>query len=138
MTSHTNTGDGVAPSSLVTAPNRAVKRVTGNNFTPAMSKLYNQLFKMEADGFILGLERSPFSENKHKSHIYRGTFSDPGEPLCPLGYNRGKDGYSIWRNNIGLGICRRCLLNATRLTTKVGETTNDNGAPSPTEGIINT
>lgn len=80
----------------------------------ATVRLHNDLFKMEAEGFIIGLERSPGAENKKVSHIYRGTFSEPGEPMCPLGYNRGKDSYSIWRNNIGLGICRRCLKNAAK------------------------
>ena len=78
------------------------------------AKLHNDLFKMEAKGFLLGLERSPGSENRHMSHIYRGDFGDVGEPLCPKGYNRGKDGFSIWRNNIGKGICRMCLKNAAK------------------------
>ena len=75
------------------------------------AKLHNDLFSLKCNGYILGLERSPNSENKHVSHIYRGTFQEPLEPLCPKGYNRDKDGYSIWRNDIGLGICRVCLKN---------------------------
>lgn len=90
--------------------------------TSIETKLHNQLFKNEAEGFILGLERSYNSENKHVSHIYQGTFSEPGAPMCPKGYNRGTDGYSIWRNNIGLGICRRCLKAAAQsLKDKVRE-----------------
>lgn len=78
-------------------------------------KLHNDLFRCEAKGFVLGLNRIPDPKcNKLSSHIYRGTFTDPKEPMCPRGYNRGKEGYSIWRNNIGKGICRTCLKNAAK------------------------
>lgn len=78
------------------------------------TKLHNDLFKLQAVGFLLGLERSPDSDKKHLSHIYRGSMQDVGEPMCPKGYNRGKEGFSIWRNNIGLGICRNCLKRAAK------------------------
>lgn len=69
----------------------------------------------EPFGVIIGLNRIPTPEcNTYHSHLYYGTFSDPKEPLCPYGWNRGKDSYSIWRGNVGRGICKRCLKRAYR------------------------
>lgn len=79
-----------------------------------------KLLHKEMPGFILGLNRVPFAETKYVSHIYQGTFSEPGDPMCPRGWNRG-DGYSIWRNNVGTHICKTCLKNTAKLfpsTTK--------------------
>lgn len=59
-------------------------------------------------GFILGLDRSVDAEKRFMSHIYRGSFMEPGDPMCERGWNR-LGGYSIWRNNIGRGICGICL-----------------------------
>jgi hypothetical protein len=79
------------------------------------TKLHNDLLKNEAAGFILGLNRIPEPEClRLSSHIYRGTFNEVGDPMCPRGWNRGEDGYSIWRNNIGKGICRTCLKAAAK------------------------
>lgn len=78
--------------------------------TTSQAKIYNKLILGEMDNFILGLDRSPNAHKRFVSHIYRGTFSNPGNPMCKRGWNRGKDGYSIWRNNIGLrGVCSICL-----------------------------
>jgi hypothetical protein len=65
-------------------------------------------------GFIPGLGRD-FPHPK-RAHLYRGTFSDPSEPLCRFGWNRDAgEAFSIWRNNIGAaGICRLCIKRARR------------------------
>ncbi len=65
-------------------------------------------------GFVVGLGRD-FPHPK-KSHIYRGTFSNIGSPMCKKGWNRdGGEGYSIWRNNVGVdGICFDCIKNARK------------------------
>ena len=81
--------------------------------------LLNKLFKCEMEGYILGLDRSPFSDTKYRSHIYKGTFSNPEKPMCKKGWNRNNGkGFSIFRNNIGLGICKICLKN-TRKELKI-------------------
>ena len=62
----------------------------------------------EPKGFIIGLGRD--YPHPRKSHLYKGTFSDPGLPMCRFGWNRenGTE-YSIWRGNIGVdGICKIC------------------------------
>ncbi len=49
------------------------------------------------------------------THLYSGTFEEPGEPLCPRGWNRGSGGYSIFRNNVSArGICKVCRREAER------------------------
>ncbi len=63
-------------------------------------------------GYILGLGRDV--PHPKTAHLYRGTFADPGLPMCRAGWNRD-DGqaYSIWRGNMGEdGICGRCLRRA--------------------------
>lgn len=64
-------------------------------------------------GYISGLGRDyPYPR---VAHLYKGTFVDPGLPMCPKGWNRGVDGYSIWRRNEGLwGICAVCLRRAKK------------------------
>ena len=65
------------------------------------------------DGYISGLVRDPYETNKHVAHLYKGTVENPGDPMCKRGWNRGKFGYSIWRNNIGQGgLCKICLRRA--------------------------
>lgn len=64
------------------------------------------------DGYIAGLGRDV--PHPPLAHLYKGTFAEPGNPMCRHGWNRdeGTD-YSIWRGNIGAkGICRVCLLRA--------------------------
>jgi len=63
-------------------------------------------------GVIMGLARNKEHIESLHCHLYYGTFSEPEEPLCPYGYNDGKDGYSIFRGNVGRGICRLCLRKA--------------------------
>lgn len=65
------------------------------------------------EGYISGLVRDPIEQNNHVAHLYKGNFSDPGDPMCKRGWNRGKYGYSIWRNVVGRkGICKICLRRA--------------------------
>lgn len=63
-------------------------------------------------GYIAGLGRDiPYPR---LAHLYKGTFADPGLPMCRRGWNRdGGESYSIWRGNLGDGgICRICLRRA--------------------------
>lgn len=59
-------------------------------------------------GYILGLGRDvPYPK---LAHLYKGTYDDPGLPMCKRGWNRdGGTSYSIWRGNVGEhGVCRIC------------------------------
>lgn len=63
------------------------------------------------DGFILGLGRD--EPRPQVAHLYEGPFCDPGRAMCKRGYNRGDDGWSIWRGNFGSkGVCAVCLRRA--------------------------
>lgn len=62
------------------------------------------------EGYVIGLVRDPLPENRKVAHLYKGTFNDPGDPMCSRGWNRD-DGasYSIWRGQVGeVGICLVC------------------------------
>jgi len=61
--------------------------------------------------YVLGLDRN---DQHLVTHLYAGTFADPGEPMCVRGWNRaGGHGYSIFRNNVGdAGICQICMRRA--------------------------
>ena len=63
-------------------------------------------------GYIQGLERT--YPHPKISHLYKGDFKDPGNPMCRRGWNRDEGtGYSIWRGNMGEnGICKVCLRRA--------------------------
>jgi len=62
------------------------------------------------EGFIVGLSRR--RPGAKTSHLYKGTFSEPGQPMCKRGYESAGD-YSIWRGNVGEnGICAVCLRRA--------------------------
>jgi hypothetical protein len=64
------------------------------------------------EGYVVGLGRDV--PHPKRSHLYKGEFSDPGDPMCRYGWNRD-DGtsYSIWRGNYGdAGVCRICLRRA--------------------------
>jgi hypothetical protein len=74
-------------------------------------------------GYILGLSREhPLARI---AHIYKGTFNDPGFPMCARGWNRDNgQSYSIWRGHEGTqGVCRICWRRA-----KAGK----NGVPART------
>jgi len=65
------------------------------------------------NGYISGLVRDPYAERNDVAHLYKGTFNDPGDPMCKRGWNRKEYGYSIWRNVIGRrGLCKICLRRA--------------------------
>ena len=72
-------------------------------------------FNNVPDGYIPGSDRS---ENEHKrvTHLYKGTFNDPGLPMCRNGWNRDNgESYSILRNSVSKkGICRICLARANQ------------------------
>lgn len=77
--------------------------------------LVSKLLQAEMPGYILGLERTPGAEFRFVSHIYKGNFDGPLEPMCKKGWNRDKGkGFSIWRNNLGRHICRNCLKNTLK------------------------
>ena len=65
-------------------------------------------------GYVTRQDRSP--QDTKKTHLYKGTFSDPGLPMCSYGWNRDYGfGYSIWQGNIGRkGICKLCLARANK------------------------
>ena len=51
------------------------------------------------------------------THLYDGTFSDPGLPLCKYGWTRMpyEYGYSIFRGNVSKkGICKICRRRADK------------------------
>lgn len=64
------------------------------------------------EGYILGLGRDV--PHPPLAHLYKGTFAEPGLPMCPHGWNRDNgQSYSIWRGNVGTkGICKTCLRRA--------------------------
>jgi hypothetical protein len=58
--------------------------------------------------FIAGMNRAASNPEHLKTHLYDGTFTEPGMPLCQYGYDANGD-YSIWRNNVSeAGICTLC------------------------------
>jgi hypothetical protein len=62
--------------------------------------------------YVIGQDRN---EDKVVAHLYRGTFSDPGEPMCARGWNRGNgSGYSIFRGVCTGGVCMICLRRASK------------------------
>ena len=64
------------------------------------------------NGYIEGLARHG---NPQKSHLFKGTFNDPGKPMCQFGYDRPDGSYSIARGNRGKkGVCKICLARARK------------------------
>jgi len=73
--------------------------------------------------YITGVFRGDNGENM-VTHLYTGTFSDVGFPMCSLGWQRkyfDKEGnlidweFSIFRNNIShKGICKICQRRAEK------------------------
>jgi len=61
-------------------------------------------------GMIMGVGRSPEEMENRVTHLYAGTFSEPGWPMCRRGWNRDRGtSYSIWRENVSeMGICQIC------------------------------
>lgn len=54
--------------------------------------------------FVTGVDRV----RPGKAHLYLGDFDDPGDPMCKRGWTRGEHGYSIFRNQMGVKVCRVC------------------------------
>jgi len=75
-------------------------------------KLEIKLLNNKLEGFTLGLKRTHNAHNRLVSHIYKGSFNKLEKPMCKRGWNRnnGKE-FSIWRNNLGKGICKICIKN---------------------------
>jgi len=78
--------------------------------------------------YVTGMQRGHDNPECVVSHLYDGTFCDPGLPLCARGWTRMpfEYGYSIWRNNISKkGLCRVCVRRADAgldgVTHPVGE-----------------
>lgn len=80
---------------------------------------------MEINGkeYVTGVFRGD-NGNNMVTHLYQGTFSEPGNPMCSRGWHRkyfDKNGklvdweYSIFRNNVSnAGICQVCLKRANK------------------------
>lgn len=63
------------------------------------------------DGYIAGMDRC--GRRDIVTHLYKGTFSNPGLPMCSRGWNRDGQAYSIFRGNISdAGLCKICLRRA--------------------------
>ena len=68
---------------------------------------------MEIKGkqYICGQDRNDASV---VAHLYEGTFSDPGLPMCVRGWNRSDGGrYSILRNIATGSVCKVCMRRST-------------------------
>ena len=62
--------------------------------------------------YVTGQDRN---EPRAVAHLYRGTFQRVGNPMCHRGWNRLNGfGWSIFRNNLGSGICKVCLRRALK------------------------
>lgn len=64
------------------------------------------------EGYISGQVRD--YPHKDICHLYKGSHSDPGLPMCQHGWNRREYGYSIWRgaHNRYVPVCKVCLRRA--------------------------
>jgi hypothetical protein len=73
--------------------------------------------------YVTGVFRGDGGSNM-VTHLYEGTFSEPGNPMCSRGWQRkwyDENGkledweYSIFRNNISsAGICQVCMKRAIK------------------------
>ncbi len=62
--------------------------------------------------YITGQDRN---DDSLVAHLYKGTFSEPGNPMCLRGWNRSdEDSYSIFRNISNVKICSICLRRASQ------------------------
>ena len=79
--------------------------------------------KINGKEYITGVFRGDGGQDK-VTHLYDGSFSNPGNPMCSRGWHRryfDDNGklidweYSIFRNNISnKGICQVCLRRAMK------------------------
>lgn len=69
--------------------------------------------------YVVGQDRN---EEEVVAHLYKGTFADPGLPMCVRGWNRSDgDSYSIFRNVPLSRVCKVCKGRAIK---------NKDGVPS--------
>jgi ribosomal protein S14 len=60
--------------------------------------------------YVTGQDRN---EKAVVAHLYKGRFSNVGNPMCVRGWNRMEgSGYSIFRNLPDIRICKICLRRA--------------------------
>jgi hypothetical protein len=78
-----------------------------------IKELEFNLLICKMDGYIIGLDRSVEHFESRHSHIYKGTFSEPTRAMCKYGCDED-GGFSIFRNNPGIGICKNCLRNTLK------------------------
>lgn len=53
------------------------------------------------------------NEKNPVAHLYRGGFDNVHAPMCRLGWNRADGfGFSIWRNQDNVHICKTCMRRA--------------------------
>lgn len=66
--------------------------------------------RIERRNYITGLDRN---DQSLVAHLYRGSFDNPGDPMCSRGWNRlGGMSYSIFRNCGGDNVCKVCMRRA--------------------------
>lgn len=87
---------------------------------------------VEIDGvlYTTGVDRN--DPGNRKIHLYRGSFRDPGWPMCRHGWNRSNgEAYSILRNVLtgSRGMCETCWKRAMEGLEPVPPT------PHPTKWI---
>lgn len=64
------------------------------------------------EGYIAGLRRWPEAKI---AHLYKGSFQEPGLPMCLRGWtNPDRGGYSIFRNLPYQPVCEICLRRARK------------------------
>jgi hypothetical protein len=69
--------------------------------------------KIKNREYTTGQDRN--EQDKVVSHLYRGTFNNVGNPMCQRGWNRANGfGYSIFRNQPFVEICKICLRRAEK------------------------
>lgn len=67
--------------------------------------------KIQNREYTTGQDRN---EINPRAHLYKGTFDNVGNPMCGWGWNRGGTGYSIFRNQPLVDICKICLRRAEK------------------------
>jgi len=72
--------------------------------------LIQNLIDMKQKGFITVVDRSK-DYPVGMTHIYTGSFNDPGEPMCRYAP------YSFWRNNYTSKFCKICIKNTLKILT---------------------
>ena len=68
-------------------------------------ELFRKLLDFSMPNYLIGLNRL---NERAVSHIYKGTMGNIKKAMC------NKVPSSIWRNNLGSGICKTCLKNTLK------------------------